>query len=899
MRYDQASVAGSRLCRSPKLYDKKFYHKKQLLVKRDELLEDIGRQIFKEGNLPERFNLMGKEFHSTDILIRQLEDRLRALTDEWERVHNEDLELLSCKSKLERRFEKMLNGPKQDLNALHLKIEYQKDQMRSKLRLKKDSVEESLPLLESKASSLSEQICGMEKDLKEQISQLRAQWEPLQDRLQMLDKGILKVQKEMDQLKSSHSKRLRNLAWHYFDHKLEKETYGEQYRTLADLKAQMADNTREVRYDGSEFEKVEKDHVKWRGFLAMVLAAVFIGYYFRTQFQEQQDSLAAICTNFIPEQGDFRIFANLNAIDGRKIRNLIPDFAELPSGEMVFQGMEKGEIQHFLLGRDVGENLLFCGLKLARPPARFEMKLTQNGWQYLPTSNWKALTDGEDWVWLILNEREFFLFPRTYLAAFEKLDLLSLKNLLNLRLKINPFDNNSPILQGFDKLNMTLGGESFRMEIYSDRELPQMTNRTQRLELLTKNTKLEGLKFQMESGRLHISGPKTLFTPDSYTADGLKDFVDRKINQLEEGHKWYPSKQKTSDIAQVFSANPTDQRLMVLGVEDSQLRLLSEIRVGASIRDLAYLNKTQVLLAIDENDSELLHLQVKGPEILLDHRMTFRDIVGEDFKPELMAQTPDEKHLAILGSDSPKQPPKLVFVDLQNLSITQTETLPKEIREGLSLCWSQDGKALYVGVASKKGRGNYSLAVVVYHKEDAVLRPFRFIDLPHEGTGVHVSSLAWRRDEGALYLYQSPHQKIVRYGMESTPVIKSLHLGTGGSKDVFTRQLHLNRTQDHALLVGSEPQLENKASFLYLAKLEDGGPILADTADLGFTPFQAERIPLSDRFWITGPRDRTLARIRIQNGKLKTELIQQLQWQPEYLALDKWGAFLFISGKDK
>jgi len=841
--------------------------------------------------------MMPQEFHSIDILVRQLEDRLRALIEERERVHREDLELLSRKSKLERDYEKKLQGPKQDFDALNLKILYQKDQIRNRRKPKKDEKAESLPQLEEKAGLLNEEICKAEAELEEKLSQLKAQWEPLQTRLHMLDKGTLKVQKEMDHLKSTYNKRLLELAWYYFERKLEKETYEQQYQSLARLRTELADSTRTTRYTEIESDKVEQERAKWRGFLALALAVLLIGYYFRTQFQEQPDSLAAIARGLVPKQKHSQIFADLTVLKGAAW-DMVPPFPELPSGDVVFKGLKKEDVQHLLITRDANDHLLFCGLKLSRSPARFEMRLTQNGWRYIPTSNWLALSDTDNkWIWLVLNNSEFFLFPSQYLSEFEALNLTPCHDLLRLRLNIPAFGNNSPLLQGYDHLTMVLDANKFKIELSATQAPEDLELRLKRLAILN-NTGQRELQFEQVDGLFRMKGPSSAFKPDNYSPQGLKDFVAKKVNDLEKAYQWSLPPKDASPIAGVFTASPTHQRLMVYSATGPRLQLLSEIRVGSDISGLSYLNERKTLLAIDRVNRELLRFTVEDNDLSLEDRLGFQDTSSGAFEPSHLEPTPQGRRLAVLGKSLAGNNPAVAFLDLDTMTVLQMKRLPEEIKEGLSLGWDENGETLYVGGASKKGRGDYSLAVVVYNKENDVLRPFRFIDLPHNGApSIQVSSLAWRHGEGALYLYQSPQQKLVRYRLEGAPEMDVLTLGLGRTNELLPYHLVLNRTGDHALMIGKGRLTEESATFLYLARLSEDGPVLVDSIDLGFVPLQIERTPFRDSFWITGPMDRTLARVRIENGKIKTERVQQMQWKPEHMALDQWGAFLFVAGK--
>ena len=108
--------------------DQNILRKKKLLAQKEALLEAIGQEIFEQGDLPGNFRLLRQEFTGMDTLVVQLRDRYRALKEEYDRVHSEELVLVNRLAKLENSYEKKLGPPRRGLNALNLKKQHAEDQ---------------------------------------------------------------------------------------------------------------------------------------------------------------------------------------------------------------------------------------------------------------------------------------------------------------------------------------------------------------------------------------------------------------------------------------------------------------------------------------------------------------------------------------------------------------------------------------------------------------------------------------------------------------------------------------------------------------------------------------------------------------------------------------------------
>ena len=180
------------------MFDDSFYKKKQLLAQRDDLLEEIGLSIFEAGDLPDPFNLLPQEFHSMDILVRQLRDRYRSLREERDVAHLEYVDLLNRRARQDNEFDKKIRPEQQALDEVNLKIRYRKDQL-SKSSIRRLRKNLDLGTMEEEANACEKKVGDLRRCKEMEQETLNEKMRPYEERLRKLDGAIRAVQEEEGQ----------------------------------------------------------------------------------------------------------------------------------------------------------------------------------------------------------------------------------------------------------------------------------------------------------------------------------------------------------------------------------------------------------------------------------------------------------------------------------------------------------------------------------------------------------------------------------------------------------------------------------------------------------------------------------------------------------------------------
>ncbi len=897
--------------------DVKFFRKKQLLAQRDDLLEEIGQAIFQSGRLPEQFQLLRQEFHSKDILLDQLRDRYRALKEERDRAQLDDTEMLAQLAKLDTAFERRLRAPRRDYREISLKLEHKKDKQKRVRRIRKDRAQREM---EAQAAELKAVIDKVEDERRAQRRELTTRMKPIQERLTKLDGGIRKVQDEEDHLSLSRQKRLQDLGYHYYAKGLESDRFGSVYDQLNTLKKELADNRKEPApelWDAPR--KVERGN--WRLIASLLLLALTIGYFFRTQFRQADLSFDGLVDGLPREPGDSLLYLNVRQVDPALAKAGVPAFTELPGGDVFREMTTANLVEALVIQENNGLGVVrFCGLKYDRAPARVGLRLRQNGWTFTSTAtHWQAWTDRDKaWVWLALNDRSFVLLPSGDLQRFEAQTPVEANAWLRMDKRINSFNANEPLLHGLDQMRVSLGPDRFSLELAASAPLADFDTRTAYLERLIRRAPSPTLDFRLQNHRLEITGPTASFDPDSLADEDLRAFIRRSIESLQDAARKSGSEDAIplrplpiQARREAMAPSGFQQRIVVFAVDRQQgLSTVDEISFNGVIRDMAYLDKRRELLVADELNQAIVGYQTIDRRLVRSRELRFdrpaeqggpASRPADSFYPRFIAASPDERYAVALERRA-NGLSFLALIDLATFRPVWMEELPRRVAFGVSAAWSANGDTVFLGCAARKGRRSGSPAVLVYRRQEEVLTLTRLIDLDFGNASWHaIAGIEAAPSEPALYLRQEPQGRLVRLRLEldGAPQPESLRLhdssstATLGQFDGSGRDLALNRTGELALTF--DPAGSRRGA-IYLTDIKSTQLTLADSLDLGLSAAFGIRAPLSDRFWLASPRDRRLALVRIEKNRLVLEDAVQLdRLEPRQLAVGQWGALLFMS----
>ena len=889
-----------------RFYDERVQHKKMLLSQRDILLEKIGQDVYDRFELPQAFQLLRQEFDSIDITVAELRDRYRAMKEERDRARIDEEDLMQQRSKLERDFARRLQGPQGELDAALLDLQYAEDQRRKGRKTAQDPLH-----LQARVDAQEGKVRELKAEKHKVLKALEEKLKPLDERLRKLDSLTRRVLNEEEQLAQKRGKRLQDLGRTFYRKRRNVERYSGTYDELDELQQALADNRRERPIAPIVEELSQPGSANhWYWLVVLLLLAILLVYLNRTQYREQTDLLPAIALEFQLQTPGERTFADLTRVDPLKLATEIPEPASLPGGELTFRGLSRADLREFLVDRDDDGTIRLCGLRFQKTAPRFAARLTRQGWQYLPNAaNWRALIDPEgQWIWVSLNPRAFVLLPGTFFDQFQQLPLADHQEHLYLRRSLPDFGNNDPLLQGLDTLELRLIEDQFFLDLRTPSLPLDWEERKAWMALQNESRPNPELEFSFQDQGLRLQGSPALLTMEHYDRDTMKALLVQATASL--GKKpGDPVPLPGGEGPATLQSTGPGQRIVVFALGGEQPEPLTQISAGSDLTDLVLLN--DALIAVDQGQRKLWHYQFqRGTLIASGARILDEGEAGLSMNPSFLAPAPDGD-VAVVFEREPLDPraPKILLLRLQGLQPLFVEEMPRQTGLALSADWSADGETLYVGCAARRiPRGETAPAVLVYRRNDDVLQLSEIINLPHDrANGLRIENLFAHPTLDELYLHQLPHKRLVRYALEGEGrggpnwLIVGSGVVESSSADEMTgvhagRPLMLpNRTLDQTLLLETTG---GKDTMVFLVATREDGLAFLDSLALPLKPLDAVRLPLRDTYWFSGPDLGVLAQVRIEAGEIRfTGTFQTTGLRPEYLAVDRWGEYLFVAGK--
>ena len=900
--------------------DERFYKKKKLLTQRNSLLEDIGLAVFERGNLPENFANLPQEFHSMEILVRQLRDRYRTLREERDRVHIDHEDLMNQMVKSDDESDRKLKPLRNQLNEVSLKIQCLKDQNKRSSLLPK--MDESLPLLEEQAKEIRASIGLQEEERNRARRKNRARIDPLAERLERLNRAIRKVQDEEEHLMTVRHRHLRDLGFWYHAHKPGDETFAESYEHLDKLRSELAETPKKTG-SGPLLLRKKQESGNWTWFAVLACIAIIIGYRYRTQFRREDIPMAGIAANFLTDAADNRLFADFNRIDRALVADRLPNLEKLPGGS-VFRGVASSDLTAILIARNsADEQLKFCGLKFRTPPARFALRLSQDGWKSKKSGlQYRLLVKGS-WIWALLNEREFFLFPSGELARFESLSVEKRNESLSMMMRIRPFENNHALLQGFDFLKLTFSDDSFHLMLEALDPLKDAEDRKALFQVRNQERKdpTPPLSLQFSGKRLSISGPRNAYQPLSLQPEQIREFVrsntaalDRPGNPVE---KDVASVKKSAIPRPAGAVSEKRHLLRLFEHRGGRLNLLDDQEVESHVPGVLFLKRERALIVSGGETGSLAKFTVQNNRLKRSTTRLFQGSMPKAdeplsaanvrFNPGPVFPTPDETYVVVLENTPAMQSqPRILLVRTSDMEPFWVEDLPRGIINAYSAAWDDAGQILYIGCRATKRRGDSARTLLVYRRDAAFLRLVRFIEMPlTETPWLQVTDLNIDHAGEALYFLEWPTSLLVHYPLDQTSASVQIPIGpatvrkpTQPMEDTASvRGFRFNRTENLALVTHSPAAAREEGDVLLLVNIKAGGTGVVDSLKLGMNTFDYLRIPLSDRFWISAPESNRLLVASIEDQGLKLEQTHRLAgFRPQYLVCDRLGDLLVVSG---
>ena len=898
-----------------------FYRKKKLLKLRDQLLEDIGREVYRSGELPPEFEDLPKAIELKDKFLDHVRDRKTVLREARQKVMLA-LEALDREGgQLESELDEKLNPFFKSRNELLLRLDYAKDRVDSGGR-RQQKYEKEIEDLTCRIEALDLRIKAGEKHRKTVSGDIEGRARPLRERLKKLNLNLGQALREEEQLKMQLHRRLRDLGIYYLEGELESEKFGKNYEELHRVIAELADYRKKVPNQISE-RVAKREGSFWKWMMLAFSAAFLVMVLFRTQYQQGEISFGDAAANFLQNPGDYRFFVDLNRPGLQSWRTAVPPLETLPGGS-VFSGIARQDILAYVEVREqFGEGALaLCGIKLRKTPARFAYRLVQQGWRREATKlGYEALGQG-DLVWLVLTDREFLLLPKEALASFNIRPEETTGDIFRIEKKIVPFQNHLTLLQGLDQMVLEVDRNKYRMALYATQPLHDVDMRRQWLKNQVKKGVTESDIAFLEDSLVLKGAYDPLKEP--FVKDELKAFVEHKISQylgqakIADGPAGRPSEVAASFTELAAFLQPQRQGIAVYRHDQGNLDLTQTLPLGLTITDMVWLNKSNAVLAVDSGSRSLFKLELFQGRLQVASQLWFgspeaMSILGDrrpPFVPGHIYKT-DQEDVAVLleGTVPSDRRPRLVLLDLRTLQPVAVEEMPSHVKLPLVADWDETGHDLHVGVeANPRGRIGMT-RVLGFRREGHVLALSRVIRAKPDAqnNSVSVVGLLSRNLNQDLLLHQVPGQLLTRYSFESgmwteqeAIRLEQESVGTPPPSQHKGPSMVISRTGNWALvLAGSVSQGSANPPAMHLVDLTTSPLSSVMKVPLEGEPSSILRMPLSDRYWVCLPDKKILAPFVLKDRQVVLEAGKVLTMQtlhPTIMVADQWGEFLLVAG---
>lgn len=902
-----------------------FYFKKKLLAQRDKYLEDIGRAVFQSEHLPEKFADLPREFLLKDTLREQLLGRKSVLRDARHEVMHELEKLEGQTRAIDANSLEKVGPARQERDRLKLRLDFAKDQSRKVVRGQQDLVKQ-IEELSCRIHALDMRIRAGNQHYQDQVEEVESRVRPLRERLGRLDQNIRQTQMEEEQLQSQVHLRFRELGYSYYENRKDPVKFEATYLKLDRLIDDLADHRKTaIELEVPETPKQESNYWKWM--LAALMMGILVMVLFRTQYQRSHIDLGQVAHRMSISDDDYRFYADLTQAGMESWYGEIPELTSLPGGS-IFSGMTHQDLLAFTVSRaEFGEGKLrFCGLKLRKTPARFTYRLVQQGWQRQATKLGYEALRKDGYVWIILTDREYMLVDEADLPLLEIYPEKPDSFVLRLEQELTPFDKYLALLQGLDRLELTLEQKRFALVLKPSEPLADLELRRLWLSSLQQQAGANQTTVMAftEKG-LEFSGPyDPLKAP--VQRGKLKPFIYQQLSWIEndpsalanggEKAELNPSKKNQGfsffDLASNLQLRR--QGILVFRQGEPEFEQAQSMLFGLDLVDLVALPTKDEFLAVDAGTRSVLKLGFQKNLLQITSQFWFGEeevsaSLGsnfDDFIPGKLFVSPQSDFGILLEGKMPAHGrPRIVLMDLINLKPVAVEELSTSRMPSVA-AWSDEGHSLFVGTMGQTGRAGFS-RVYGYRREGHVLALSRIIRVEGKGGRAHVGGLLVPSNGQDLFVHNLPPREIVRYQLNAnawqpTETVQLSEPRSGEAPvGVLGATITKSRNGQYALVMESASNPgKDKDNSVFLIDLVSPQASASQRLELPGKPLSLWRMPLSDNFWISLPEEGLLFSLRIDTAteKLVAEnLLKIKSMKPKYLTSSKWGDYLLVAGE--
>lgn len=881
------------------MQEQKFFKKKQLLIERDTLLEEIGQHVF-EHELPPEFANLPKEFKGMDIVMRKLKERARLFREERDRTILDLREVQDEMARVEKEYKREIEPMRKDCDAMALKLSYQREPGSAQTRAGED-VDLSQHYHQTRAAYET-----LQKAHQQRWSSLLERCEPLERHIYRLENAIFEAQEEMAGLGSTRTMRLRDLGSWYHRRNPKKLEFRDKYSQLKQLRqdiVEFRDADQQSRNESNDTPRKltrKREQSPWIWPSVLLCLFIFVGYTFRTEYREDDLSFAWIADSFLAEQATYRVFGDFSQPTSPARGLNMPDLERIPGGETIFRAMRVEDIAQVLEGRtEPNGELLYFGVKFRRPPVRFGLRLNSAGWRNQSSILDRRALGKDGWVWLMLNERAFFLMRQEDQRSFaEHAKEGDRDSLLFLASPMTPISATRPLLQGYDSFRLDIRQDEFRLDFYAPQRPVDLFARQELLTELVSDPE-DTIVREIDESSFRLTGPRSFLEGVALTPQALSTKVNSYLDHYLDAVPTSPMilDNRGNDLNAVG-----DHLQIYAGTEPPRLR--ADLALPGQLRDLAYQHRTRTLLVL--LDGHLLrYVQTEKGLAFLDRMETGgNSLVPTGFAPTRLLVSPDENFAVLLEQGRREQAKaRLLLLSLEDLQPRSLELLG-DARNWEGACWDAVGSQFFLSYR-KERVGKEGHVVAVYRLEQDHLVQTHLVELGTGSKRTILPDMVMHPTSAQLYMTSWPTEQVLRCdpaqeGSGDTQVLE-LHQRIGGldATEIRGPGLALSRDGHYALVATTDDSGPGEAHRKILSLVEIGTERMASlaTSDPGFSVSSIWRQPLSDRFWVLGVDSSQLRIVEIVDGHVFNRTPRQLAGlQPHVICSDTYGRTIFIGG---
>ncbi len=881
------------------MQEQKFFRKKKLLIERDTLLEELGQYVF-EHELPPEFADLPKEFKGMDIVMRKLKERARLFREERDRTTLDLREVQDEMARVEKAYKRDIEPMRKDCDAMALKLSYQREPGGAQSAASEES-ELSQHYQETRAAYET-----LHKAHQQLWSRLLERCEPLEQHLYRLENAIFDAQEEMAGLGSTRTRRLRDLGSWYHRRYPKKPEFREKYSQLKQLRQDIVEYKESDQLSSSESNDTppkltrKREQSPWIWPAVLLCIFTFVGYTFRTEYREDDLSFARIADSFLADQGTYRAFGDFSQPTSPARGLSLPDFERIPGGETIFRSKRVEDIAQVLEARRApnGE-LLYFGVKFRSPPVRFGLRLNSAGWRNQSSILDRPALGKDGWVWLILNERAYFLMRQEDQSKFaEHAKAGDRDSVLYLANPMTPISATRPLLQGYDNFRLEIGKDKFRLDFFGPERPVDLFARQELLTELVSDPD-DAIVRAIDERSFSLTGSPSFLEGVALNPQALSEKVNSYLDHYLDA---VPTSPFILDNRGNDLNNAGDSLHIYAGTEPPRLR--ADLALPGQLRDMAYLQRTKALLTLlDGNLLRYVHTE-KG--------LAFRDrmetggnsLVPLGFAPTRLLVSPDESFAILLEQGRREQDKaRLLLLSLEDLQPRSLELLG-DARNWEGACWDASGSQFFLSYR-KERVGKEGHVVALFRLEQDHLVQTRLLELGTGSKRTRLPDLVRHPTSAQLYMTTWPTEQVLRCDpsqedIDSTHVLE-LHQRIGGltTSEIRGPGLAFSRDGHYALVATTDDSGPGAVPRKILSLVEIGTERMASlsSSDPGFSVSAIWRQPLSDRFWVLGTDTRQLRIVEIVEGRVFDRTLRELDGlQPQVICSDTHGRTIFIGG---